>query len=60
MCVCILLCVLTGGTIITDTFSSDIANGSHSSLGNQSQYRIQCAGQEQVRAISAEDLVSEV
>lgn len=38
-CMCVLLCILTGGIIITDIFCSNIANGSHSSLGNQSQYR---------------------
>lgn len=34
---CVFLCILTGGVIITDTFCSDIANGTHSSLDKQSQ-----------------------
>lgn len=59
--VCILLYVLRGGIIITDIFTSDIVNGSHFSLGNQSRHRIRwwCKS-EQVRAISAEDFVSAV
>lgn len=40
LCVCLLLCILTWCIIITDIFRWDIANGSYSSLGNQSQCRI--------------------
>lgn len=37
---CMFLCLLTGGVIITDKFCSDIANRFHSSLGKQSHYRV--------------------
>lgn len=42
------VCVFTGGIIITDIFYSDIANRSHSSLGNQSQYRTGWCKSEQI------------
>jgi len=57
LCVCVLLCIHRGGIIITDIFYSDVANGSHYSLGNQSQYRVGWCKSDQIRATSAEDSV---
>lgn len=39
--VCVFLCILTRGVIITDKFCSDIANRFHSSLGKHSHYRVE-------------------